>query len=120
MKRNKYLLPAIIMALVSTFGFMSCGSSNADDETVSVTGVTLSDTTLNIVKGDTKTLTATVVADNATDKTLSWASADTSKVKVDSEGVVSAVDVTTSAVVVTVTTADGSFTASCEVNVTAT
>jgi hypothetical protein len=121
MKRNKLLFTAAILALVSTMGFIGCSSGSDDNTTtVAVTGVTLSDSTINLVKGTTKTLVATITPEDATEKTLNWTSSDSSKVYVDADGVVTAVDVTTSAVTVTVTTLDGAFSAACAVNVSAT
>lgn len=46
--------------------------------TVSVTSVTLNYKTIYLYVGDTKTVTATVKPTNATNKTVSWSSADTS------------------------------------------
>ena len=43
---------------------------------VAVTSVTVSSKTLNLEVGQTRTLTATVTPDNATDKTVTWTSSD--------------------------------------------
>ena len=58
--------------------------------TVDVTGVTL-DKTATLTVGGTKTLTATVSPEGATNKTVTWSSSDTSVAKVDEYGVVTAV-----------------------------
>ena len=50
-----------------------------------------------------------VVPEDATDKSLSWTSSDENHVTVDSSGAVTGVAVTTSAVSITATTADGSY-----------
>ena len=85
-------------------------------ETVHVTGVTLDKTTDSIEVGDTTTLTATVVPSNATDKTVSWATSNSSVATV-SGGVVTGVSAGTA--VITVTTVDGGYTATCTVTVVA-
>ena len=84
--------------------------------TVPVQGVTLNKASMVIKRGTTGTLTATVTPANATDKTVSWSSSDTSIATVSS-GVVTGVAVGTATI--TVTTTDGGKTATCTVNVTA-
>ena len=83
--------------------------------TVSVTGVSLDKTELSLTVGGTETLTATVAPDNATDKTVTWTSSDSTVATVDQNGVVTAVAPGTA--VITATTADGGKTASCTVTV---
>lgn len=84
-------------------------------EDVAVTGVTLDKTSASLTVGGTETLTATVNPDDATDKTVTWKSSDESVATVD-DGVVTAVAAGTATI--TVTTTDGSKTATCEVTVT--
>lgn len=84
--------------------------------TIAVTGVSLDKHTTSIVEGGTDTLTATVSPSNATNKTVSWSSGNTSVATV-SNGVVTAVSAGTA--VITVTTADGGYTDTCAVTVTA-
>ena len=85
--------------------------------TVSVTGVSLDKTELSLTVGDTETLTATVAPDNATDKTVTWTSSNSTVATVDQNGVVTAVARGTA--VITATAADGSgASASCTVTVT--
>lgn len=55
-----------------------------------VTGITLNQTSLDVVVGDNTTLTATVSPSNAYDKTLNWSSDNTSVVRVDGNGSVKA------------------------------
>jgi len=57
---------------------------------VEVTGVTISQSTLSMNVGQTVNLLANVVPSNATDTTLTWSSSDTSVVKVNSNGAVTA------------------------------
>ena len=82
---------------------------------VAVTGVTLSQNSANLtVGGSTVTLTETVAPVDATDKTVTWSSSDTSVATV-SDGVITAVDYGTATI--TVTTNDGGFTATCSISV---
>lgn len=80
-----------------------------------VTGVSLDRTTLALSAGANDTLTATVMPNNATDKTVSWRSSDASHATVDAAGKVTAV--ATGTTTITVTTKDGSKTATCVVTV---
>ncbi len=56
-----------------------------------VTSVTLNKSTLTLTKYDTSILTATVLPTNATNKTLTWTSSNTSVATVDGDGKVTAV-----------------------------
>ena len=85
--------------------------------TVPVTGVTLDQATLSLTEGSTVTLVATVAPDDATDKSVTWASDDETIATVDNEGKVTAVAAGTATI--TVTTVDGAKTATCAVTVTA-
>ena len=84
------------------------------DPTVPVTGVSLNAATLALTVGGSETLTATISPDNATNKTVSWTSSDTSVATV-TDGVVTAVKAGTANI--TVSTNDGGFSASCAVTV---
>lgn len=84
---------------------------------VTVTGVTLDATTLELAVGGTETLTATVAPDDATNKAVTWSSSDESVATV-ADGVVTAV--AEGDAIITVTTEDGGKTATCAVTVTAT
>ena len=92
------------------------GGSQTGPTTVAVTGVSLSKTSLSLVEGGSETLTATVAPSNATNKTVSWKSSDASTASVDANGKVTAVKA--GSATITVTTADGSKTATCSVTVT--
>ena len=86
--------------------------------TVPVTGVTLSQTQASLYYNrtpSTLTLTATVTPDNATNKDVTWTSSNPSAATVNQNGVVTAVAPGTA--VITVTTVDGGFTATCTVTV---
>lgn len=85
---------------------------------VTVTGVTLDKTTMDLVAGNSATLKATVAPENATNKTVTWASSNTAIATVDTTGKVTAVAPGTATI--TATAADGSGkTATCKVTVTA-
>ena len=86
------------------------------DPAVHVTGVSVSPTTLTLQKGKTSTLTATVTPSNATDKTVTWSSSNTSVATVTSAGVVKGV--ATGTATITATTNDGGKKATCAVTVT--
>ncbi len=85
-------------------------------KTIPVESVSLSSTSLELEKGKTETLTATVLPDNATDKTVTWKSDDENIAKVDENGKVTAVKV--GKATITATTKDGNKTAKCEITVT--
>lgn len=70
--------------------------------------------------GNTVALTATVAPSNATDKTVTFKSADDTLATVDNKGVVTGVKATEpdTPVVITVTTNDGNKTDTCAVTVT--
>lgn len=55
-----------------------------------VTSITLNETAIELNVGDTQTLTATVLPENASNKTLAWSSNDTSVASVNDSGKVTA------------------------------
>ena len=83
-----------------------------EKKVVPVTSLTLDRTTLTMTEGDTQTLTATVKPDDATDKTVTWTSSNTSVATVDG-GKVTAVAPGTA----TITAKAGDKTATCAVTV---
>ena len=82
---------------------------------IPVSGVTLSQTELSLVKGATATLTATVLPSDATNQKVRWSSNNTSVATVEN-GTVTAVSAGNATI--TVTTEDGNHTARCKVTVT--
>ena len=88
-------------------------------DTVSVTGVTLSQNQASLYYNrtpNTLTLTATVAPDNATNQAVTWTSSDSTVAAVDQNGVVTALARGTA--VITATAADGrGASASCTVTV---
>ena len=82
---------------------------------VRVSGVQISKTTLSLKVGDTQQLTATVSPSNADNKNVTWSSNNSSVAQVSSAGKITAKGEGTA--VITVTTKDGGYTASCNVTV---
>ena len=80
-----------------------------------VTSVSISPTFLALNVGNTSQLVETVLPSYAADKTVSWASSNTSVATVGSNGEVTAI--APGSAVITVTTTDGNYTAICSVNV---
>ena len=83
-------------------------------KTVAVSGISLDESEVELEEGDSKTLVATLVPNNATDKTLKWSSSKENVATV-SNGKVTALSVGTA--IITVTAHNG-FSASCYVTVT--
>ena len=88
-----------------------------NDKVVSVTGVSLNESSITLDVGGSKTLAATVTPENATNKKVRWTSDNETVATVSEDGVVTAVAGGTA--VITATTHDGLFTASCTVTVNA-
>mgnify|MGYP004699480513 CR=1 FL=1 len=87
----------------------------AQVEVTPVTGVSVTPAQATIRVGNTTTIKAIVTPDDATEKAVTWTSSDDTVATVDSNGVVTGVKVGTATI--TATTMDGSFTATCKVNV---
>jgi len=83
--------------------------------TVDVTGVSLDQTSISLNKGSSSNLSATVLPTNADNKAVTWSSNNTAVATV-SNGVVTANGA--GSAIITVTTVDGSKTATCTVTVT--
>ncbi|MBP1761860.1 MAG: S-layer protein, partial [Firmicutes bacterium] len=92
----------------------SSGGGGGGPVNVPVTGVSLSSNNLSIDKGHTATLTATITPTGATNQNLIWTSNNTSIASVSS-GVVTALEGGNA--IITVTTADGNYTDTCNVTV---
>ena len=113
MKQFKFAWLAFMVSMMA-FAFASCAD---DDEVkdVSVTGVTIAPSTLELKVGTTGTLTAEVAPAGATKKGVAWTSSDEKVATVDN-GTVTAVAEGTATI--TVKTDDGGFTAAATVTVT--
>ncbi|MDR3236422.1 MAG: Ig-like domain-containing protein [Prevotellaceae bacterium] len=77
---------------------------------IAVTGISLDKTTLTLLIGEEYTFTATVLPDNATDKTVTWQTSDANKTTVE-DGKVTAIAAGTA----TITAKAGNKTATCTV-----
>lgn len=85
------------------------------DKTVKVESVGLDKSDITLVEGSSAKLTATVLPENATDKSVKWSSSDAAVVSVDENGNLAALK--PGSATITVTTTDGGKTASCTVSV---
>lgn len=79
-------------------------------KTIDVSSVTLDKTEITLIEGDSMTLTATVMPDNATDKTVTWTSSDNNVATIDA-GTVRAIAEGTA----TITATAGGKSATCTV-----
>jgi phage major tail protein, phi13 family len=108
---KKFFSFGLLAAAMMLVAFSSCKPTNAVKK---VTGVTLSETTKTITRGEDFTLTATVAPADAADKSVMWTSDNSSVATVDG-GKVTAVAAGTANI--TVTTKDGGKTATCAITV---
>lgn len=90
------------------YTFSLCSNHN-------VTGISLSESEIEITNKEAYQLTAAVTPNSAADKSVEWDSDDKAVATVDENGVVTAVSVGTAKI--TATTADGGFSANCKVTV---
>jgi hypothetical protein len=88
------------------------GGGSSSPSTVPVSAISVTPETLTLTVGDTGTITATVLPAGATNKNVTWTSSDETIATV-ADGVVTPLTVGTTTI--TVTTADGSFTATTTV-----
>lgn len=111
--KNKFFALFTILLSISLITTYSCKKEK--DKSVSVTEVGLNKTSTTLIEGETETLVATVMPENATDKSVVWESGNESAAAVSQEGLVTAVGEGNATI--TVKTNDGGFSASCEVTV---
>jgi uncharacterized protein YjdB len=117
----------VVTAVGEGTSTITCSAADGSGKTVTckvkvtpkvilVTDITLSESSLELEAGNTRTLEATVIPDNASNGNVIWSSSDEAIVTV-SEGVIIAVSVGTATI--TCSAADGSGkTATCKVKVT--
>ena len=117
----------VITAVSVGTATITCSAADGSGKTVTckvkvtpkvilVTDITLSESSLELEAGNTRTLEATVIPDNASNGNVIWSSSDEAIVTV-SEGVITAVSVGTATI--TCSAADGSGkTVTCKVKVT--
>ena len=109
---KKYLLSTFaIVALL----FAACGGDDGVSTTVPVSGIKLDKSSLSLEIGEKATLTATIAPADATNKSITWSSANQNIATVNN-GVVSGV--AAGETTITAKTNDGGFTASATVKVT--
>jgi len=94
---------------------LEVNGSGGSDQTVPVTGVTVSPAAATVDVGAATMLTTTVSPADATNKSVAWSSSDTGVATVSAAGVVTGVSI--GSAVITATTADGGFTAVSDVTV---
>ena len=90
--------------------------TKSDVPVVHVESVSLDKSDASLEIGGTLTLTATVLPENAADKSVEWKSTNPAIAEVDQNGTVTAIS--SGAVTITVTTNDGEKAAACEITVT--
>ncbi len=112
---SKYLFVAYATDEYSQTGKGEVLSFTTGSPSVHVSSVSLNMSSLELGVGNTATLVATVLPENASNKKVTWSSSNPSKATVSSTGVVTGV--AEGAAVVTATTVDGGKTASCFVTV---
>ena len=120
--KRKLLLPTLmlILTICSIFGLTACGGNNGngnniggDNSTIAVTSVTLNRSSVNLEIGDTVSLYETIYPSNATNKSVTWSSSNSSVATV-SNGTVTAKSAGTASI--TVKTSNNK-TATCYVTV---
>tara|TARA_R110002153_G_scaffold63718_4_gene170786 strand:- start:1901 stop:3580 length:1680 start_codon:yes stop_codon:yes gene_type:complete len=84
-------------------------------DAVAVSGVSFSPSSLNILLGATQQLSAVVSPSNATNKGVSYTSSNTAVATVSQSGLLTSVSIGNA--IITATTDDGSFTATCAITV---
>jgi len=115
---NKHLFSLSAVLFVMLFGFISCSGSK-DNPTpppgpqfVAVTGITLDRTTITNDVTKQEKLTPTIYPENATVKSVTWATSDETRAKVDNSGLITIIGSGKA----TITAKAGDKTATCEVN----
>ncbi len=113
---SKYLFVAYATDEYSQTGKGEVLSFTTGSPSVHVSSVSLNMSSLELGVGNTATLVATVLPENASNKKVTWSSSDESRATVSSQGVVKGISMGNA--VITVTTEDGGKTAQCHVSVT--
>ncbi|MDR1714496.1 MAG: Ig domain-containing protein [Prevotella sp.] len=91
MNKIFYVFRLLLLVGVATLYFTSCSNEEKEDQYIEVISVELDRATLNLEPGQQQTLAATVKPDNATDKTVTWTSSNTTVATVDNYGTITAV-----------------------------
>ncbi len=98
-----------------TKGTKNTATCSVTVTTLPVSSISLDNTTLNIGVGDSRGLTATIMPANASNKAVRWTSSNPTVATVNSQGLVNGVNA--GSAIVTATTDDGGYTATCNVEV---
>jgi len=106
---------ATITVTTNDGSFTDTCSLTVDVPIVHVVGVSISGAMSPLLAGDTLQLSATVFPSDATDKSVTWSSSDTSVATVSSSGLVTAIS--GGNVTITATTTDGSYTSTCYISI---
>lgn len=116
MKKSVMIALSLVCVLSCIFALAACNDDPAtnNNDPVAVTSITLNKSELTLEVGGEYTLTATVAPDDATDKSITWASSDTAVATV-ANGKVTAV----AAGSATITAKAGEKSAACSVTVSA-
>jgi len=113
---NRFLLKGLasVFALAVMFGTVSCSDDDEKEGTIAVSAIAVNPTTAAVKPGATVTLSATVIPEDATDKTITWSSSDEKVATVDGGKVTGVAEGTAT---ITATTKSGDKTATCTVTV---
>ena len=102
-------------AIIDALTAEGCSVTYQPQNDIAVTGLALNPSAAELCPNDTVQLAATVLPENATNKTVTWQSNNTSVATVTTGGMVTAK--AAGAAVITATTQDGSFSRTCTVTV---
>lgn len=107
-------LNSMIASLLDRIENLENQGGTGGGTTIPVTGISLSTNTLNLIEGNSSTLTAIISPTNATNQNVVWSTNDSSVATV-SNGVVTAVSA--GSATITASTVDGNYTANCSITV---
>ena len=114
--RRRYHSCLFVMLISLLIAFISC---SGDSSPVAVTEIALDSTTLEIEQGGTAKITAAVLPENASDKSLLWSSSDEDAVSVNNGDIIAAEDATADTYTITVSSVSNpDVKAECTVTVT--
>lgn len=113
MKRISYIYTTILLLILITLA--SACTATSEPAEVLATSVTLSQTSLEMTEGWQAPLDATILPENATDKSVVWTSSKESVATVTPDGIVEAMSAGTA--YITATNKASGRSAKCEVNV---
>ena len=112
--KNKLLLVSLLSFSLLVGCTSNGNNNNPPVANTSVQSVSINEKDITLKVNDTKTLTATVLPENATDKSVTWSSNDTSVASINSSTVTA---LKAGAATITVTTTDGHKTDSIDIEV---